>query len=68
MESTHYTLSIPLAVAKRVLCTKNFQSLSFLGINHNVKKELRITQRVFGGIGLFSFVVEHTIGMINMFI
>ncbi len=33
------TLSIPLAATKRFLHTENFQSLSFLGINRNVKKE-----------------------------
>jgi hypothetical protein len=62
------TLSIPLAAAKRLLHSENFQSLSFLGINRNVKKEWRTTHRAFGGIGLFSFAVEHTIGMINIFI
>jgi hypothetical protein len=62
------TLSIPLAAAKRLLHTKNFQHLSFLGINRNVKKEWRTAHRAFGGIGLFSFAVEHTIGMINIFI
>jgi hypothetical protein len=50
------------------LHTENFQSLFFLGINRNVKKEWRTTHRAFGGIGLFSFAVEHTIGMINIFI
>jgi hypothetical protein len=49
------------------LHTKNFQSLYFLGINWNVKKEWR-THRAFGGIGLFSFTVENTIRMINIFI
>jgi hypothetical protein len=62
------TLSIPLAAAKRLLHTKNFQSFSFLGINWNVKKEWRTTHRAYGGISLFSFAVEHTIGMINIFI
>jgi hypothetical protein len=32
------TLSIPLTLAKRLLHIKNFQSLSFLGINQNVKR------------------------------
>ncbi len=61
-------MSIPLAAAKRLLHSKNFQSLSFQGINRNVKKEWRTTHSAFGGVGLFSFVVEHTIGMINIFI
>ncbi len=51
-----------------LLHTMNFQSLSFLGINRNVRKEWRTTHRAFGGIGLFSFPVEHMIGMINIFI
>jgi hypothetical protein len=55
-------------MAKRLLHIENFQSLSFLGINQNVKKEWRTMHRAFGGIGLFSFAVEHTIRMINMFI
>jgi hypothetical protein len=50
------------------LNSENFQSLSFLGINRNVTKEWRTTHRAFEGIGLFSFAVEHTIGMINIFI
>ena len=59
--------SIPLAAARRVLHTKNFHSLSFLGINQNVKKrEENNTQSVWM-IGLFSFAVEQTIGMINIF-
>jgi hypothetical protein len=62
------TLSIPLAAAKRLLHSKNVHSLSFLGINRNVKKEQRTTHRAFGGIGLFSFAVEHRIGMINIFV
>ncbi len=40
----------------------------FLGVNRNVKREWRATHRTFGGIGLFSFAIEHTISMINMFI
>jgi hypothetical protein len=62
------TLAIPLAEARRILHTKNFQCLSFLGINRNVTREWRTLHRAFGGIGLFSFPVEHTIGMINMLI
>ena len=52
------TLSIPLTTAKSLLHVKNFQSLSFLGINRNVKREWRTTHRAFGGIGLFNFAVE----------
>ncbi len=40
----------------------------FLRVNRNVKREWRIIHRAFGGIGLFSFAIEHTISMINMFI
>jgi hypothetical protein len=58
----------PLAAAKRLLHSENFQSLSFLGINQNVKKEWRMTHRAFGSISSFSFMVEHMIGMINVFI
>ncbi len=62
------TLAIPLAKARRILCTKNFLCLSFLGVNRNVKREWRTMHRTFGGIGLFSFPVKQTIGMINMLI
>jgi hypothetical protein len=40
----------------------------FLEVNRNVKREWRTIHRAFGGIGLFSFAIEHTISMINMFI
>ncbi len=33
-----------------------------------MKREWRTIHRAFGGIGLFSFVAEQMIGMINMFI
>jgi hypothetical protein len=62
------TLAIPLDVARSILCTKNFHCLSFLGVNQNVKRELRTIHRTFGGIGLFNFPVEQTIGMINMLV
>jgi hypothetical protein len=39
-----------------------------LGVNRNVKREWRTIHHAFGGIGLFSFAIEHTISMINMFI
>jgi hypothetical protein len=61
------TLSIPLTAAKSLLHVENFQSLSFLGINRNVKWEWRIMHRAFSVIGLFNCAVEQTIGMINMF-
>ncbi len=62
------TLAIPLTAARQVLLQENFHSLLFLGINRNVKREWRMIHRAFGGIGLFSFAIEHTISMINMFI
>jgi len=62
------TLATPLEEARRVLQPENFRCLPFLGINRNVKREWRTLHRAFGGIGLFSFPVEQTIGMINMLI
>jgi len=62
------TLAVPIAEAQQVLRLENFHCLSFLGVNRNVKREWRTLHRAFGGIGLFSFPVEQTIGMINMFI
>ncbi len=44
------------------------QLSSFLGVKRNVKREWRTIHRAFGEIGLFSFAIEHTISMINMFI
>ncbi len=61
-------LATPLSTATDVLKKQNFQLLSFLGVNCNVKREWQTIHRAFGGIGLFSFVIEQTIGMINMFI
>jgi hypothetical protein len=44
-------------------------SLSFVPRgSRNVKREWRTIHCAFGGIGLFSFAIEHTISMINMFI
>jgi hypothetical protein len=40
----------------------------FLGVNRNVKREWRTIHCAFGGLGLFSFAIEHTISMMNMFI
>jgi hypothetical protein len=62
------TLTIPLTAARRVLNHENFHSLSFLGVNRNVKWEWRTIHRSFGGIGIFSFAGKHTISMINNFI
>jgi hypothetical protein len=62
------TLAIPLTAAQRVLLPENFHSLSFLGVNRNVKREWRTIHCAFGGIGLISFAIEHTISMVNMFI
>jgi hypothetical protein len=62
------TLATPLTAAQHVLLRENFHSLLFLGVNRNVKREWRKIHRAFGGIGLFSFAIEHTISMVNMFI
>jgi hypothetical protein len=62
------TLAILLNVACGLLCTKNFHCRSFLGVNPNVKREWWTIHKTFGGIGLFSFPVEQTIGMINMLV
>jgi hypothetical protein len=61
-------LAAPLLILAGVLKKQNFWLLSFLGVNHNVKREWRMIHRAFGSIGLFSFAIEQTIGMINMFI
>ena len=62
------TLSVFIAVAKRLLRVENFQSLNFLGINQNIKMEWTTIHRAFRSVGLFSFAVEQSIGMINTFI
>jgi hypothetical protein len=62
------TLAIPLTAARRVLLQENFHSLLFLGVNRNIKREWRMIHCAFGGIGLFSFAIEHTTSMVNMFI
>jgi hypothetical protein len=60
------TLAMPLEIAQTILQCKNFHFLSYLGVNQNVKREWRTLHRAFGGIGLHSLMVEHTITMINM--
>ena len=62
------TLATPLSTAHNTLRKGNFRILSFLGINRNVKREWWTLHRAFGGIRLFDLAVEHTIGMINIFI
>ncbi len=62
------TLAMPLEAAQKALQCKNFHILPFLGVNQNVKWEWRSLHCVFGGIGLYSLPVEHTIAMINMLI
>jgi hypothetical protein len=62
-------LAVPMVVVNQLLSTNDFRCLPFLGINNNnVKWEWRTTHKAFDGMGLFSFVVEPTIGMINMFV
>jgi hypothetical protein len=62
------TLAMPLEIARKVLQCKNFHLLSFLGVNRNVKRKWWTLHHAFGGIGLYSLPVEHTIVMINMII
>jgi hypothetical protein len=62
------TLAVPLEVASRVLAHHFFCLLPFLGVNRNIKREWRTIYRAFGGVGLFSAAIKHTIAMINMFI
>jgi hypothetical protein len=62
------TLGMPLEITQKVLQCKNFHLLSFLGVNWNLKREWRTLHRAFGGIGLYSLPIEHTIAMINMII
>ncbi len=61
-------LGKPMSIAAEVLKRQNFRRLLFLGINCNVKREWRTIHRAFESIGLFSFAIEQTIGMINMFV
>jgi hypothetical protein len=62
------TPATPFSTAQATLQKENFHILPFMGINQNVKWEWRTLHRAFGGIGLFDLAVEHTIGMINIFI
>jgi hypothetical protein len=67
----HYglaTLATPLTIARATLQKENFRILPILGINRNVKQEWRTLHRTFGGIRLFDLAVEHTIGIINIFV
>ncbi len=62
------TLALSLETANNMLHRENFMLLSFLGINCNIKCEWRTLHHAFGGLGLFSLAVEHTIAMINMIV
>jgi hypothetical protein len=62
------TLAMPLKTAARLLSRKKYQTLAFLGVNRNVKREWRTIHRAFGGIGLFSVTVDYMIAMNNIFI
>jgi hypothetical protein len=59
---------MPFSTAQDTLQKENFRILPFLGINQTVKREWRTLHQAFRGIGLFDLAVEHTIGMINIFI
>jgi hypothetical protein len=61
-------LAMPLEIAQKVLQCKNFHLTSFLGVNWNVKHKWQTLHRAFGGIGLYSLPIKHTIAMINMII
>jgi hypothetical protein len=61
-------LAMPLKTAAWLLSPKKIQTLTFLGVNKNVKRKWQTIHRAFGGISLFSVAVEHTIAMINIFI
>ncbi len=62
------TLPMLLEIATSILQQENFHLSSFLGVNQNVKREWRTLHHTFGGIGLYSLVVKHTITMINMIV
>jgi hypothetical protein len=62
------TLAMPLSLAQATLQKENFRIPPFMGINRNMKREWRTLHQAFGGIRLFDLAVEHTIGMINIFI
>jgi hypothetical protein len=57
-----------LEIAASILQQENFHLLSFLGVNRNMKCKWCTFHCTFGGIGLCSLVVEHTIAMINMIV
>jgi hypothetical protein len=62
------TLAMSLEIAASILQRENFHLLSFLGVNQNVKREWRTLHCAFGGIGLYSLAVKHTMAMINMIV
>jgi hypothetical protein len=62
------TMATPLAIAATLLSSYHYRMLSFLGVNRHFKRERRTLPRAFGGVGLFSFSIEHAICMINMLV
>ncbi len=61
-------LALLLEIAASILQWENFHLLSFLGVNQNMKCKWHTLHCAFGGIGLYSLAVEHTIAMINMIV
>ena len=62
------TLATPWSVAKGLLWRNEYDMLSILGVNRNIKRGWRVLPRAFGGVGLLSFPVEQTICWLNMLI
>ncbi len=60
------TMATLFKVADTLLRKLEFEMLSVLGVNRNIKQERRTTPRTFGGIDLFSISFEQTICAINM--
>lgn len=51
-----------------VLDLKYFHILSYLGINRNIRKELRVLPAGFLGMGLYDLDIETTIAWVQLFV
>ena len=60
------TLANPLSKLKGTLRKLDYETLPLLGVNRMVRVQRRTTPWEFGGIGMLSLEVEHTLGWINM--
>ena len=62
------TLARPAKVLDKILSPLEFKLLPIMGVNRHIKTGWRTLPRAFGGAGMLSLMVEHTISAINLLV